>query len=123
MITLASCTTRDCSNLRSVSRVPTAALAAAGLILGFAVALTSGSRTLGGLPLMVCGVACIAIWLSRDGIKAALLLTAAGLIAFVLSHLLGLVIGAWPAVFVTAACVAALYWCVSDMKADRPLAG
>ena len=36
------------------------------------------------------------------------MLTAAGLLAFALSHVLGLVIGAWPAVLLVAAATAAL---------------
>ncbi len=44
------------------------------------------------------------------------MLTIAGLLAFALSHLLGLVIGAWPAVLLTAVVTAALYWRVSDSR-------
>ena len=98
------------------STLPTAPIAATGLILGFGVAVLSGSRALGGVVLALCGLACIAIWLRRDGRGTAIILTIAGLLAFALSHVLGLVIGAWPAVFVTAAATAALYWRVSDSK-------
>ena len=95
---------------------PTALLAATGLIAGFAVAVASGSRALGGVVLAIFGVACIAVWLRRDGRQTAILLTVAGLLAFALSHLLGLVIGAWPAVLLTAAGVAALCWRASDSR-------
>ncbi len=94
--------------------LPTAPLAAAGLIGGFAVAVTTGSRPLGGVVLAAFGLACIAIWLRRDGRRKAIILTVAGLLAFAISHLLGLVIGAWPAVLLTAAATAALYWRASD---------
>ena len=96
---------------------PTALLAATGLIGGFVVAVISGSRTLGGIVLVVFGVACIAIWLRRDGRQTAIALTLAALVAFALSHVLGLVIGAWPAVLVTAAGTAALCWRTSDSRA------
>ena len=98
---------------------PTAPIAALGLIAGFGVALASGSRALGGVVLAVCGLACIAIWLRRDGRQTAIRLTIVGLLAFAFSHLLGLIIGAWPAVFLTAAGTAALYWRASDRRVHR----
>jgi hypothetical protein len=100
-----------------VNRPPTALLAAIGLIGGFAVAVITGSRALGGVVLVIFGVACIAIWLRRDGRQTAIGLTLAALVAFALSHVLGLVIGAWPAVLVTAAGTAALCWRASDSRA------
>lgn len=96
--------------------LPTAPIAATGLIGGFAVALLSGSRALGGLVLALCGLACIAIWLRRDGQQTAIRLTIAGLLAFAFSHLLGLIIGAWPAVLLTAAGTAMLCWRLSDCR-------
>lgn len=96
--------------------LPTAPIAASGLIAGFAVAVLSGSRALGGVVLAICGLACIAIWLRRDGRETAIALTIAGLVAFALSHVLGLIIGAWPAVFITAAATALLYWRMSDSR-------
>lgn len=97
-------------------RVPTAPLAATGLIAGFAVAVVSGSRPLGGAVMAACGLACIAVWLKRDGRRVAIQLTAVGLAAFVVSHLLGLVIGAWPSVLVVSAVTAALCWRWSDSR-------
>lgn len=99
-----------------MKNLATAPIAALGLIGGFAVAVASGSRPLGGVVLALCGLTCIAIWLQRDGRQMAIRLTIAGLIAFALSHLLGLVIGAWPAVFLIAAATAALCWRVSDSR-------
>lgn len=99
-----------------VKYLPTAPIAATGLIAGFGVAVLSGSRALGGLVLVICGLPCIAIWLRRDGRQTAIVLTVAGLLAFALSHLLGLIIGAWPAVLLTAAGTAALYWRASDRR-------
>lgn len=97
----------------------TSPLAAAGLIAGYAVAVITGSRPLGGVVLAVFGLTCIAIWLGRDGPRITLVLTAVGLLAFALSHALGLLIGAWPAVLLTAAGAAAACWRLSDAR--RPL--
>jgi hypothetical protein len=97
-------------------RLLTAPLGAAGLIAGFAVAAASGSRPLGGLVLAGFGLACIAIWRRRDGTRTATILAGVGALAFALSHLLGHVIGAWPAVFVAAAAVAGATWRLSDAR-------
>jgi hypothetical protein len=97
-------------------RVATAPIAAAGLVAGFAVAVATGSRPLGGVVLAACGLSCIAVWLRRDGRRIAVRLTVAGLLAFALSHGLGLVIGAWPAVLIVAAVTAALCWRLSDSR-------
>jgi hypothetical protein len=102
------------------SRLSTAPIAAAGLIAGFGVAVGTGSRPLGGIVLAGFGLTCVSIWLRRDGKRTAALLTAAGLLAFALSHVLGLVIGGWPAVLLVAAATAALCWRISD--AQRPSA-
>jgi hypothetical protein len=95
--------------------IATAPIAAAGLIAGFGVAVATGSRALGGIVLACLGLFCIAIWLRRDGRRTAARLAGVGLAAFVLSHVLGLVIGAWPAVFVAALATAAACWRLSDV--------
>jgi hypothetical protein len=100
------------------SDLATAPIAALGLIAGFGVAVASGSRALGGVVLACFGLCCIAIWLRRDGARIALRLTGVAVLAFALSHVLGLVIGAWPAVLVSAAATAAACWRLSD--AHRP---
>ena len=101
------------------ARLPTAPLAATGLIAGFAVAVASGSRPLGGAVMAACGLTCIAVWLKRDGRRVAVQLTSVGLAAFALSHVLGLVIGAWPSVLVVSAVTAALCWRLSDSRVSR----
>jgi len=98
--------------------VPTAPIAAAGLIAGFAVALATGSRPLGGVVLVAFGLACIGVWLPRHGARTTGILTLVGLAAFGLSHALGLAVGAWPAVLITAAGVAFVYWRVSDAQPE-----
>ncbi|MGI8413050.1 MAG: hypothetical protein ACR2QA_11335 [Solirubrobacteraceae bacterium] len=94
----------------------TAPIAATGLIAGFGVAVLTGSRPLGGLVLAACGLACIVIWMGRDGVRTAAQLTGVGLLAFVASHLLGLLIGAWPAVLLAAAVTAIACWRKSDSR-------
>jgi hypothetical protein len=49
----------------------------------------------------------------------AVVLGGVGLGAFVLSHLLGLVIGAWPSVLLVAAIVAAVAWTKADSRLRR----
>lgn len=97
-------------------RPTTAALSAAGLLVGFGTALESGSRLLGGLVLALFGLGCILIWWRRDGSRIALALGAIGLAAFALSHALGLLIGAWPAVLVASGGLAAASWRLSDAR-------
>jgi hypothetical protein len=96
--------------------LPTAPLAAAGLIAGFAVAVATGSRPLGGIVLAGFGVVCLSIWRRRDGTRTAAVLGAVGLLAFGLSHLLGLVIGSWPAVLAAAGVLASASWRLSDAR-------
>jgi hypothetical protein len=98
-------------------RLATAPIAAAGLIAGYAVAVGTGSRPLGGVVLAGFGLGCLAIWWRRDGRRTAILLTITGVLAFALSHVLALVVGAWPAVLVMAAGIAAVSWQVSDARA------
>ncbi len=72
-------------------------------LLAFAVADLTGVRPLGGLVLVAGGAWCA--WTARPAIgsaRTAVLLLVA-LAAFVLSHPLGDVLGAWPAVVVAAA--------------------
>jgi hypothetical protein len=104
-----------------LERIPTAPVAALGLVAGFGVAVATGSRPLGGVVLALCGICCIAVWLRRDGRRVAFWLTLAGLVAFAVSHVLGRVIGAWPAVAVVALATAGLCWRVSDARRWRRL--
>jgi hypothetical protein len=99
---------------RPLARTPTAALAAGSLIAGYAVAVGSGSRPLGGLVLAAGGLCCARIWARRDGPRAAAALTALSLAAFAGSHLLALAIGPWPAVLSVSALTAAVVWTRSD---------
>jgi hypothetical protein len=102
-----------------MSDLPTAPVAAFGLIAGFGVAVATGSRPLGGLVLAIFGIWCLVAWDRRDGRRTAVQLGACGLGAFVASHILGLVIGAWPAVFVAAGFTAVMAWRLSDARQRR----
>lgn len=97
-------------------RWATAPIAAAGLIAGYAVAVASGSRPLGGVVLAGFGLWCLAIWWRRDGRTTAVRLALIGLGAFALSHVLALLIGPWPAVLLTAGALAIVCWRVSDVR-------
>lgn len=103
-----------------IERLATAPIAAAGLIAGYGVAVSSGSRGLGGLVLAACGLLCIWIWLRRDSRRTAGLLTAAGLVAFALSHVLALLITPWPAVLLAALATAWLCRRLSDARRPSP---
>jgi hypothetical protein len=98
---------------------PTAPVAAASLIAGFAVAIGTGSRPLGGVVLAIGGLWCIQAWRRRHGTRTAVVLGCVGFGAFVLSHVLGLVIGAWPSVLLVAAIVAAVAWAKADSRVSR----
>ena len=100
--------------------IPTAPVAAASLIAGFAVAVGTGSRPLGGVVLAAGGLWCIWEWRRRHGVRTAAILGCVGFAAFVVSHLLGLAIGAWPSVLLVSAVVAAVVWAKADAHAIRP---
>jgi hypothetical protein len=102
-----------------VRPIPTAPIAAASLIAGFAVAVGTGSRPLGGVVLAVGGLWCIQAWAHRHGRRTAVTLGCVGFGAFVVSHLLGLVIGAWPSVLFVSAVVAVVVWTQADARLVR----
>ncbi len=101
---------------------PTAPVAAGSLIAGYAVAAASGSRPLGGVVLLVGGLWCVRAWTQRNDTRTAVTLACAGLAAFVVSHVLALGIGAWPAVLLVAAAMGAATWIRADARAlaDAP---
>jgi hypothetical protein len=95
---------------------PTAPVAAGALIAGYAVASASGSRPLGGVVLLAGGLWCVRAWTQRNDARTAVTLACAGLAAFVLSHVLAPAIGAWPAVLLVAAAMAAAAWLRADAR-------
>jgi hypothetical protein len=102
-----------------MDRLPTAPIAVTALIGGYGVAVATGSRPLGGVFLALCGGLCVAIWARRDGRRTAIVLTLVGLGAFALSHVVALVIGAWPSVLLVAAGAFAACWRLSDAQRPR----
>lgn len=104
-------------NLTRAARIPTAPVAAASLIVGYAVAVFTGSRPLGGIVLALGGLWCVHQWSIRRDRRTALTLGCVGLAAFALSHLIALAIGAWPAVLLAAAVVGAVVWERADTDA------
>lgn len=101
----------------SGSRARIALTAALTLLAGFAVASLSGNRALGGVVL-VAGAALCAWWMARSS-GAARTIAALAVVAvlFVVSHPLGLVIGAWPSVLLVAAAAGAA--CYALARPDR----
>jgi hypothetical protein len=100
-----------------VRALPTAPAAAGTLILGYAVAVSTGSRPLGGVVLLIGGLWCTRVWMRRHGPRTAVTLVGVGLCAFALSHLLAPAIGAWPAVLIAAAATALATWTWADSRA------
>ncbi|WP_030381818.1 MULTISPECIES: hypothetical protein [unclassified Streptomyces] len=98
-------------------KVPAAAVAASGLVGGYAVARWTKKRPLGGAVLAVAGAAAAEQWRRQAGGKAAGALSAAYVAAFAGSHPLAKKVGAWPAVFGVAGAVALASWAVADRKA------
>jgi hypothetical protein len=100
-----------------VRLTPTAPVAGGTLIAGYAVAVGTGSRLLGGVVLLIGGVWCILTWSRRHGVRTAATLAGVGLGAFILSHVLALAIGAWPSVLFVAALMAVAAWSQADARA------
>jgi uncharacterized membrane protein len=82
-------------------------VAAATFLAGFGVAELTGVRAIGGLVLLAGGAWCARGALRIAGPAATVALVVIALALFVVSHPLGHAIGAWPAVTVSAALVAA----------------
>jgi hypothetical protein len=81
-------------------------VAAAAFLAGFGVAELTGVRAIGGLVLLAGGAWCAWAALRVAGPGATVTLIAIALALFALSHPLGRVVGAWPAVLLSAALVA-----------------
>jgi hypothetical protein len=102
-----------------VRALPTAPLAAGALIVGYAVAVGSDSRQLGGLVLLACAIPCMRAWTVRRGPRIASALLGIGLGALIVSHPLALAIGAWPAVLLSATAMGVATWVYADAPAAR----
>ncbi|MGW1024084.1 hypothetical protein ACWD4J_10240 [Streptomyces sp. NPDC002577] len=104
--------------MAKVQKVPSAVVAASGLIGGYGVARWTKKRQLGGAVLAVAGAAAAQQWRRQAGGKAAGALTGAYLAAFAGSHPLAKKMGAWPAVFSVAGGVALASWAIADRRAS-----
>jgi hypothetical protein len=82
-------------------------VAAATFLAGFGAAELTGVRAIGGLVLLAGGAWCAMATLRLTGPWAAAVLVVLAIVLFVASHPLGDAIGAWPAVALGAALVAA----------------
>ncbi|GEL98834.1 hypothetical protein [Cellulomonas terrae] len=102
-----------------MSRVPTAVVAALTLVVGFAVADLTGVRALGGVVL-VAGVAWCVVRARSAGWWRVAAVVLVGAVCFALSHPLGGVIGAWPAVLVAALVLAAATFALVDRPSAQP---
>lgn len=102
-----------------MTRVPTSAVAALSLVLGFAVADLSGVRALGGLVLVVALAWCARVWWRSVGAGVAAGLALAYLGAFALSHVLAVAVGAWLSVLLVASAVGVLVLAVADRPKER----
>ncbi|ROQ32577.1 hypothetical protein EDD98_1566 [Streptomyces sp. PanSC19] len=98
-------------------RIPSPAIAAAGLVGGYAVARWTKKRPLGGAVLAVAGGVAAREWQQAGGAKASVGLTTAYVAAFAGSHPLAKKIGAWPAVFSVAGAMGVASWAVTRGKA------
>ncbi|MGN5239686.1 MULTISPECIES: hypothetical protein [unclassified Rhodococcus (in: high G+C Gram-positive bacteria)] len=87
----------------ALNKTAVSALAAGGLVGGYAVARRTGNRPLGGAVLGVVGAVCGTHWARTSGAARTTALVATYVGAFGASHPLAKQIGAWPAVSVVAA--------------------
>ncbi|MFF6800653.1 hypothetical protein [Streptomyces sp. NPDC012616] len=99
-----------------MAKVPSAVIAAGGLVGGYAVARWTRQRPLGGAVLAAAGAAAARQWRQQAGGKAAGALSAAYVAAFAASHPLAKRVGAWPSVFGVAGAVALASWAVADRR-------
>jgi hypothetical protein len=98
------------------AEVPTAPVAAAGLVGGYAVARFSRQRPLGGAVLAAAGLWCGREWTRRAGTPTAVGLGVLYLAGFGASHPLAKKIGAWPAVLTVAAASATASYLLADRR-------
>ncbi|MFJ9466641.1 hypothetical protein [Streptomyces caniferus] len=96
--------------------IPTAAVAATGLVGGYATARWTKKRPLGGVALAVAGAVAATGWRQKAGNATAAALSGAYVAAFAGSHPLAKKIGAWPSVFAVAGGVALASWVAVDRR-------
>jgi len=102
-----------------MASVPTAPVAAAGLVGGYSVARLSGHRELGGVVLALGGAVCGRSWLRNRGPAEGEYDAATYTAAFGVSHPLAKKLGAWPSVLTVTAVAAATSYLLADRPAGR----
>lgn len=102
--------------MRSALQSP-ALVSGGGLIVGYAVAALT-MRSLGGIVLLVAGLAAFALWIRAAGMATAVQLGVLYIALFIVSHILAILIGAWPAVLLVAVIMAGSSWWLADSRAD-----
>jgi hypothetical protein len=117
---MASIATSSMATSSMTSTIPTAPIAAGTFIAGYGVVAASGSRTAGGVVLLIGGAWCAREWWRRRDSRTAAELVGVGLGAFIASHLLALAIGAWPSVLLVAAGMGTAAWVRADARASSP---
>lgn len=95
------------ANVEPNTEIATAALAAGGLVGGFAAARYTQNRPLGGVVLAALGASCAYSWNRTAGPGRAAALTGVYVAAFGGSHPLAKKVGAWPSVLLVSAGTAA----------------
>ncbi|EGJ75071.1 hypothetical protein STTU_2282 [Streptomyces sp. Tu6071] len=96
--------------------LPSAPIAAAGLLGGYATARFTKNRRLGGAVLAAAGTITHLQWRRTTTPRTATALTATYLTAFGASHPLAKKLGAWPSVAVVTAATAGAAWVLSDRR-------
>ncbi|MEW2438256.1 hypothetical protein AB0952_29580 [Streptomyces caniferus] len=96
--------------------IPTAVVAAGGLVGGYATARWTKKRPLGGVALAAAGAVAARGWQQKAGNATAAALSGAYVAAFAGSHPLAKKIGAWPSVFAVAGGVALASWVAVDRR-------
>lgn len=91
--------------------------ASGSLLLGFAVAEATGVRALGGIVLVAGCAWCAVRWLRAAGPARTALLVAVYLGAFVLSHVVADMLGAWPSVLLAAVVTGLAAYALADRTA------
>lgn len=100
-----------------MAKVPSAVVAASGLVGGYGVARWTRQRPLGGVVLAAATTPAARQWRQQAGGVATGALSAAYVAAFAGSHPLAKKVGAWPAVFGVAGAVGLASWAVADRRA------
>ncbi|MCD0483492.1 hypothetical protein [Streptacidiphilus sp. ASG 303] len=99
-----------------MAKVPTAAVAAGGLVGGYGVARWTKRRPLGGVALAAAGAVAARQWRRQAGTGGAVALTGLYAAAFAGSHPLAKRLGAWPSVFAVSGAVALASYVVADRR-------